>query len=679
VVGDFQNNAEEDNGDLRGFYVQEEDADADADPLTSEGVFVYDGYSPATDVKVGDFVRVKGQVAEYNGITEITSLTEVTVMSSDNDLPTPAAVTLPLSALTDMEAYEGMSVTFPQALYICEYYNFDRYGEIVLTSARQNQPTAVVEPGPDAVALAGENLLDRIILDDGRTSQNPDPAIHPDGSDFDLSNLFRGGDTVENVTGVVDYYNGYKIQPTMGANYVSVNPRTAQPDAVGGNLKVASFNVLNYFTTIDAIQDDSGPNDPADDVCGPLENQECRGADTSDEFTRQRDKIIAALAAIDADVVGLIEIENHPGDVPTADLVSGLNDAMGAGTYDYVATGAIGSDAIRQALIYKPAAVTPLGAYVVLDSSVDARFLDDYNRPVLAQAFQDNVTGGIFTVAVNHLKSKGSDCNAVGDPDTGDGSGNCNLTRKAAAEALVDWLATDPTGSGDGDYLIIGDLNSYDKEDPIDVLLAGGYTDLVGAYGGEYAYSYLFDGQLGYLDYALANAALLDEVAGVTVWHINADEPDLIDYDMTYKQDAQDALYAPDAYRASDHDPVIVGLSVCDETAPTLEVSVSPERLWPPNHKYVTVEATVQVTDNWDPNPTVTLVSVTSNEADEGLGDGDMPFDIVLLDDYSFDLRAERSGTGEGRVYTITYQAVDACGNSTLASVEVAVPHDMGK
>ncbi len=194
---------------------------------------------------------------------------------------------------------------------------------------------------------------------------------------------------------------------------------------------------------------------------------------------------------------------------------------------------------------------------------------------------------------VNHLKSKGSDCNAVGDPDTGDGAGNCNLTRTAAAEALVDWLESDPTGSGDDDFLIIGDLNSYDKEDPIDVLLAGGYTDLVHEFEGEFAYSYVFDGQLGYLDHALAGDGLADEVTGTTVWHINADEPNLLDYDMTFKQPAQDALYEPNAYRSSDHDPVIVGLDVCDEIAPEIEVSVTPDELWPPNHRYRTVQATV--------------------------------------------------------------------------------------
>ncbi len=174
-------------------------------------------------------------------------------------------------------------------------------------------------------------------------------------------------------------------------------------------------------------------------------------------------------------------------------------------------------------------------------------------------------------MAVNHLKSKGSACD--GDPDLGDGAGNCNLTSTAAAEALVDWLASDPTGSGDTDFLIIGDLNSYDKEDPIDAIVAGGYTDLLGGYQGEDAYSYVFDGQTGYLDYQLASASLLSEVTGATVWHINADEPSLIDYDMTYKQAAQDAIYAPDPYRSSDHDPVIVGLDL-EPTIPQLEVLV---------------------------------------------------------------------------------------------------------
>jgi hypothetical protein len=96
--------------------------------------------------------------------------------------------------------------------------------------------------------------------------------------------------------------------------------------------------------------------------------------------------------------------------------------------------------------------------------------------------------------------------------------------------------------------------------------------------------------------------------------------------------------------------------------------------LWPPNHKYVTVQATVTARDNYDPSPTVELVSVTSNEPDDGLGDGDTADDIVITDSDTFQLRAERSGTGTGRVYTVTYRATDACGNSTTASATVTVP-----
>ncbi|MBK9050752.1 MAG: ExeM/NucH family extracellular endonuclease [Chloroflexi bacterium] len=556
VVGDFQNNAAADNGDLNGFHVQDPVGDGDAS--SSDGLFVF---APGgMDVAVGDAVRVRGAVSEFNGLTEITAA-QIWLCSTGHSV-TPTSLSLPVATVNDFEPYEGMLVTFPQSLTIAEYFNFDRFGEIVLSSERHLTPTAEYEPGAAAIQAAQEILLDRITLDDGRTAQNPDPAIHPNGGVFDLTNLFRGGDTVQNVTGVLDFSFGlYRIQPTAGADYTNENPRTAQPDEVGGNLKVASFNVLNYFTTLD-----SGAF-----ICGPAGNQECRGADNATEFTRQRDKIIAALVAINADVVGLIEIENHPGNVPTADLVSGLNDILGAGTYDYIATGAIGTDAIRVAMIYKPASVSPVGAYAVLDTTVDARFLDTFNRPTLAQTFQDNTTGGIVTVAVNHLKSKGSDCNGIGDPDTGDGSGNCNLTRQAAAAALVDWLATDPTDSGDADFLIIGDLNSYDKEDPIDTILLGSddtagtgddYTDLLYQWLGEAAYSYVFDGQIGYLDHALANVNLTSQVSGVTVWHINADEADLIDYDTSFKGPNQDAIYAPDAYRSSDHDPVIVGLNL---------------------------------------------------------------------------------------------------------------------
>ncbi len=556
VVGDFQ------QGGKDGFFIQ--DPVGDGDPTTSDGLFVY---APGgMDVMTGDYVRVRGYASEFYSLTQVSSVSQIWLCEMAQPLPDPTPLTLPVTDWDTFEPYEGMRVIFPQDLVISEYYDFDRYGEIILTSTRHTTPTAEFEPGSPEVAAAMESyLLDSITLDDGRTNQNPDPAYHPNGGIFDLNNLFRGGGLVTNLIGVLDYsYGVYTVQPTHGAEYTDANPRTASPDVAPGDLRIASLNVYNYFTTID----------DGDWICGPSGDMECRGADNTTELTRQRAKIIAALAGIDGDVVGLMEIENdHPGlspDYAVADLVAGLNEYLGADVYDYVATGAIGTDAIKTALIYKPAKVSQLGSFAVLDSSYDPLFLDDYNRPVLAVTFMDNFSGQGFTVAVNHLKSKGSDCNDVGDPDLGDGAGNCNITRANAAMVEVNWLASDPTGTGVKSTIIIGDLNSYDKEDPIDMIKLGSdgiagtsddYFDMLYQFQGEYAYSYVYDGQTGYLDYALANAYFAQFINDVNTWHINADEPDLIDYDTSYKKPAQDAIYAPDAYRSSDHDPVIISVT----------------------------------------------------------------------------------------------------------------------
>ena len=276
-------------------------------------------------------------------------------------------------------------------------------------------------------------------------------------------------------------------------------------------------------------------------------------------------------------MVGLVELENNGGSTDSAiqDLVSGLNDELGAGTYDFINTGVIGTDAITVGMIYKPETVTPIGDFAVLD---DPSFTDpntsgqQKNRPALAQTFREEAAGeevgGVVTVVANHFKSKGSSC-GPGDDDPQQGS--CNDTRLKAADALAKWLADDPTNSGDPDVLILGDLNAYDEEDPLDQLKEGAddmlgtdddYIDLVETFEGEFAYSYVFSGEFGHLDYALANEALFSQVTGTTEWHINADEPDLLDYDITFKQDAQDALYEPNPYRSSDHDPVIVGLDL---------------------------------------------------------------------------------------------------------------------
>ncbi len=629
VVGDFQH-----SGSYNGYYVQDA---GDGDPATSDGVFVY---APGgTDVSVGDRVRVTGPVSEYFSLTQITA-SAVQLCATGQTLPEATVLTLPVD---DLEPYESMLVTFPQDLSILEYFEYGRYGQVVLGvgdgTARQYQPTALHEPGSaEAGALLQHNRTHRIMLDDGLNIQNPAYLRHPDGGQFTLENTFRGGDTVAGVTGILDYrFSKWGVQPTEGAEHTERNPRPAVPE-VGGTTTVASFNVLNYFTTLGS-----------------------RGADTAEEFTRQQAKIVAAIVEMDADIVGLIEIENN-GDVAVGNLVDALNAAAGETRWAFVSTGQIGTDAITTAFIYQPDRVTPVGPFAVLDSGVDPRFDDGANRPALAQTFRD-ATGGEVTVVNNHLKSKGSAC--AGDPDTGDGQGNCNLTRAAAADALGDWANDDPTGTGVEEVLIIGDLNSYDKEDPIDALRADGFVDLLAQFQGELAYSYVFDGMLGYLDYAMASAALSPRVTGAAVWTINADEPSVLDYDMTFKPEAQEQLYAADPFRSSDHDPVLVGLDLTppDTTAPELEVVASPTTVWPPNNKWVTVDTVLTATDDSGEEPTVTLVgAVVTDPGRNGRGE------IEVLSDSRLRVRAS-----VGAVYTVTYEATDAAGNSTTASVTITV------
>ncbi len=541
VVGDFQDTST----GLSGFFLQEEDFDADGDPMTSEGVFLRDnGFG--TPVAVGDVVRVQGDVNEFFSLTELRNVVNLAVCSSGASVSL-TDINLPLAAVVDFEPTEGMLVKFPGDLYVSGNFNQGRFGEVDLSvGAPLDNPTNVVAPGGPALALSDLNNRSRIQLDDGSNVQNPLP-LPPYLGD---GNTLRTGDTVENLTAVLSYaFGAYELHPVAPVNFTRANTRSAPP-SVGGAVRVASFNVLNYFTTLD----NSG------DICGPASDDGCRGADNAIEFMQQRDKLLTAITTLNAHVVGVIEIENSPTDFPIGNLVDGLNNMTSPGTYAYVETGPIGTDAIRVGLIYQPASVTPFNAFEVLDSSVDPLFNDQRNRPVLAQSFSENTSGAVFTVAVNHLKSKGSSCSSIGDPDIGDGQGNCNGTRTDAAMALVNWLATDPTGSDSTDILIIGDLNAYSQEDPVITIEAGGYIDLVEALVGtgvaDGAYSFNFLSESGSLDHGLSSPSMEEHVTGAAVWHINADEPRALDYNDFN----QPLLYNPDEFRSSDHDPLLVGL-----------------------------------------------------------------------------------------------------------------------
>ncbi|MCP4746607.1 MAG: ExeM/NucH family extracellular endonuclease [Desulfobacteraceae bacterium] len=581
VTGDYQQSDE-----LSGFFIQEEIHDQDDDPDSSEAIFVFCGDCPV-DVKEGNIVQVTGQTYEFFNMSQLLAIgyqDVIVIDQGDNiDLISPAIVDLPAAGPTDMEItferYEAMLVTFAHDLAITELYQLARFGQIILSPAdRQWQFTHLNTPDVSGYRQhTADSLKARIILDDFNNQQNMDPVIYPRPKGFAVDNYLRSGYTVKNLTGVLHWSwagytstNAWRIRPmkTAPVLFQAAHPRSQEPKDVGGTLKVASFNVLNYFNG-----DGMGAGFPTS-----------RGAHSKIEFERQTDKIVSALEKIDADIFGLVELENDYEDgqyCSAASLVKELNDKAGSDVYTYViAPGSqIGDDEIAVGFIYNKTAVELAeGTTVaVLDSPPDVFQADQTNRASLAATFEQIGAGQQVTISVNHFKSKGgygleeicTSPDADANCDQYDGQGYWNHRRTRAAEAIIDWLARKPTGTKDPDVLIIGDLNAYAMEDPIMTLINSGYTDLVDAFIGPSAYSYAYDGRWGYLDYALSSQTLFHQVTGADIWHINSDEVSLLDYNDTIRdtgeknweaKPSKNELYNDGPYRCSDHDPVIIGL-----------------------------------------------------------------------------------------------------------------------
>jgi uncharacterized protein len=560
-----------------GFFMQ--DLTGDGDPLTSDGIFIFTSTAPT--VAVGQYLRLTGLVVEFNTgsatnadtlahrVTELTTITGLTVLGTGYTIA-PTVVTLPELVNDDLERYEGMLITINGPLTVAQNFFQGRYGQMtVAVGGRLETPTNRFRPGAQAQALVDDNARRRIILDDGTSVQNVNPTPY-----IGANGLGRAGDSIASLTGVLDYglatastagFGDYKIHPTVAPVFVSTNPRTATPPVVGGNVKLASFNVLNFFTTFTNGQTVFGQTGQGCTLGTSTAASNCRGANSLAEFVRQRTKIVEALAAVDADAVGLMEIQNNT--VAAQHLVDTLNARVGAGTYAVVAdpTSGTGTDAIKVAMIYKPARLSPAAA-----SASDPNPIN--NRPTLAQTFQMS-NGERFSLLVNHLKSKGScpgatDPDAAGNVDSGDGQGCWNAQRVQQAAQLRSFVATVQTSSGSNDVVMVGDFNAYAKEDPIFDLTSNGYVDQIGAFN-SFGYSYVFDGGAGRLDHAISSAPMAPKVASATHWHINADESVIYDYNLEFKAPLTTCgglcppdAYQPDPYKASDHDPVLVGLNI---------------------------------------------------------------------------------------------------------------------
>ena len=533
---------------FNGFFVQQPDAQRRRLPGVSEGLFVY---APGVTARAGDLVHLVGKVEEKYGQTQLTLATNGIASCASGHSVTPVDVTLPVADAKALSAYEGMLVRLPQTLTVSETYELGRYGSLLLSNGRLPLPTNEAPAANGAAAQAAANALNRIVLDDGSNQQNPGTVRYP-APGLSAANPVRAGYTVSGVQGVLERrYNAWRLQPVPGAAApvfnAAANPRAGAPARhAQADVRIASFNVLNYFNG-------DGKGAGFDDAAN-------RGAKTLAEFERQEAKIVAAIRAIDADVVGLMEIENDG--YGSLSAIRRLTSQLGV-DWRYVDPGLprLGSDAITVAVIYNGRTVEPVGVPATLA-------IDDKNRQPLARSFRRIGGTQNFTVVVNHLKSKGCSGATGKDADQGDGQSCWNPTRVRAAGLIADWLATSPTGVADVGKLVIGDLNSYAKEDPVLLLADRGYADMVEKFIGKGAYSYVYGGESGYIDHALATSGLAGRVRAVHEWHINADEPIALEYSFAYKSaEQQQAFYAPDPYRSSDHDPVLVDLALHTQPA----------------------------------------------------------------------------------------------------------------
>ncbi|MFE6735711.1 ExeM/NucH family extracellular endonuclease [Microbacterium sp. NPDC057650] len=559
VTGDYR------TGGYKGISIQTQGSGGatDATPGASDGVFVYLNALKASGVKIGDLVSVTGPVSEYFGQTQINPASEAGVSLVTAGVGVPAATPLPAAAVGGArEAYENMLVAPTGSYALASSHQLYNFGALWLNPNELNvKSTEAKRPGAEADAIAAANRASRILLDDGWSTQVTNAAHPGDQPYFTKGTVVRNGDTVNfSEHGYVLQYgfDDWRLQPVVpiddssDASYKVTfndeNPRTTAPPAVGGDFKVASFNVYNYFTTLSS------------------ENSNARGAKDAAQFAIQKSKIVSAINGLDADVVTLMEIENsvklgNPVDSALKDLVSGLNAAAGSDVWGYVPTpaalqNAATTDYITSAIIYRKAAVKTVGdAVTVSDETVWGNA-----REPIAQTFEAD--GRSFSVIANHFKSKSDPKDGTKEP--ADGQGFFNADRVKQAKSVLALAGDVQKTSGSDDVFLVGDFNAYSEEDPIDVFTSAGWSDLVAdTTDGQYTYS--FDGELGSLDHVIASPSVAASITGAGVWGINSPEWS----DRGY---AFGAAESGTPYRSSDHDPIVVGVSA---TQPPISIDIA--------------------------------------------------------------------------------------------------------
>lgn len=532
VIGDYQGEES-----LNGFFIQEEISDWDEDPASSEGIFVYEGFGGLSEVSVGDLVVVEGTVEEFRDLTELVDV-QITVCETDQ-VPDTTLITDWSNQEEKAERFEGMLVRWVDTMFITGFSALSEFGELLLSASdRQMQYTELFPPGQEATAYESSQRDRRLILDDLRNGADHRPIYH-------LSNNsgLRAGQYVARLSGVLDYaFGAYRLRPVAPVSF-SGNQFERNQEIPAGNLRVATFNLENYFNG-------SG---------GSFSTS--RGARSQNEFIQQTQKLVTAINLLDAHIIGVQEIENDY-QLGNQSAIQSLVDALNASNpegpiYDYVDPGTnVGSDEIAVGFLYQPALVSPQGMAHILDAPTDLFLQDATNRAPLAQAF--SVNGETVWVAVNHLKSKAAS-NYSGRPgadplddDQGDGQSYWNRLRTRGARAMVDWVEGLTATEADARIVLLGDFNAYSQEDPIREMIQSGYQTVV-----PQGYTVSFQSFWGKLDHLLVSPRLQTELLDAQTLPINADELSIKAYDTQETEWLDNS-----ALRSSDHDPIVASFQL---------------------------------------------------------------------------------------------------------------------
>lgn len=528
-----------DEGQLGGFYLQALPSQWDKDPMTSEGLFIQ-SHGLERKLERGDLVRLTGNVEERYQVTQLVDIGDFEICRHQlQSLIQASRLEFPTDKRR-LEAKEGMEIDLSGLVLTGQYY-LGTYGQLSLAPQRLTIPTHRQRPGSLAYEKEQNNRRNQIIVDDASHRRHPDRISFLPGLNGD--NAPRLGQKVLALHGQLHYaYDEYRVETSQILELENLKEQTL-PIKSELETRIVAFNVLNAFNG-----NGRGEGFPT-----------ARGAKTYEEWLRQRSKLIAALKALDGDLYGLSELENDGYEETSviSEMTRAYNrEVVPNRRLDFIAPEKQkwGGDAIAVGFLYRPQVLKPIGpAYGTQEPPFGK------GRGPMLQTFEHLDSGFRFTAVVGHYKSKGCGRHGQGGEDRHDGQSCWSERRTDSSKVILNWAPQRARDHGSQGVIVMGDLNSYAKEDAIRIFEDSGWQNL-GAEKADAAsskHSFVFMGQQGALDHILGDGHLSSYAIKSFHWNINSDAPRILDYHQRSAEQMHH-WYRPTPLRSSDHDPILV-------------------------------------------------------------------------------------------------------------------------